>query len=237
MFGLTGGGKIVNRMADELGIERALYKSALTEEGINFAIYKIEYQAAAEAIPNGEDRIAHLARHSINPAYRGLNKIGAKFPGQPQVVSGIQALETYARNHGLLDEEPSPENSSDGTVMNLIFQQLPLCGLDHLSLAKKLRIDDFALGYVFGISEMANYQFNRDSTGQSEALSYIETVFKETLGGDGPEILEIGLSKQSAAKFAEGREQGASELGSWIKSQGQVVPLGLSNHFGDHSEG
>ena len=236
MFGLFGGGKIVNRMADELGIERALYKSALTEEGINFAMYKIEFQAAAETFPNEGDRIAHLARHSINPAYRGLNKIAAKFPGQPQVASGIQALETYARDHGLLGDEQSAESSSDGTVMNLIFQQLPFCGLDPLSLAKKLHTDDFALGYVFGMSDMANYQFNRDSAGQSDALAYIGTVFTETLGGDGPKLLEVALSKQSTAIFAEGREQGASELGSWLKSQGQIVPLGLSNHFGDHSE-
>src|SRR6056297_1854709 len=127
MFGLFGGGKIVNRMADELGIERALYKAALTEEGINFAIYKNEFHAAADGFPNEGDRIAHLARHSINPAYRGLNKIEAKYPGQPQVASGIQVLEKYAREHGLLDDEPSAENNSDGTVMNLIFQQLPFC--------------------------------------------------------------------------------------------------------------
>lgn len=237
MFRLFGGGKIVNRMADELGIERALFKTALTEEGINFAMYKIEFQAAAEAFPKEGDRIAHLARHSINPAYRGLNKIGAKFPGQPQVASGIQALETYARDHGLLDENPSPESNLDGTVMNLIFQQLTICGLDPLSLAKKLHTDDFALGYVFGMSDMANHQFNRESTGQPDALSYIGSVFTETLGGDGPELLEIALSRQSTANFAEGREQGASELGSWLKSQGQIIPLGLGNHFRDHSEG
>lgn len=155
------GGRMVSRMADELGVERALFKSALTEEGINFAIYKIVYRAAAEAFPNEDDRIAHLARHSINDAYRGLKRIGAKIPEQPQVASGIQALETYAKNHGLLDEEPSTESSSNGTVMKLIFQQLALCGLDPLSLAKKLRNDDFALGYVLGMSDMANYQFNR----------------------------------------------------------------------------
>lgn len=237
MFGLFGGGKIVNRMADELGIERALYKTALTEEGINFAIYKIEFQAAADGFPNEGDRIAHLARHSINPAYRGLNKIAAKFPGQPQVASGIQVLESYAREHGLLDDESSAENSSDGTVMSLIFQQLPFCGLDPLSLAKKLHTDDFALGYIFGMSDMANYQFNRDAKGQSDALAYIGTVFTEALGGEGAEFLEIAMSKQSTANFAEGREQGASELGSWLKSQGQVVPLGLSNHFGDEFKG
>lgn len=235
MFGLFGGGKIVNRMADELGIERALYKSALTEEGINFAMYKIEFRAAADAFPNEVDRIAHLARHSINPAYRGLNKIAAKFPGQPQVASGVQSLETYARKHGLLDDEPSAESSSDGTVMNLIFQQLPFCGLDPLSLAKKLHTDDFALGYVFGMSDMANYQLNKDSAGQSDAVAYIELVFTEALGGDGPELLEIALSKQSTTDFAAGREQGANELGSWLKTQGQTVPLGLSNHFGDCS--
>lgn len=74
MFEFFGGGKIVSRMADELGIERSLFKTALTEEGINFAIYKIEFQAATDAFPNEGDRIAHLARHSINPAYRGLLK-------------------------------------------------------------------------------------------------------------------------------------------------------------------
>lgn len=235
MFGLFGGGNIVNRMAKELGIERALYKSVLTEEGINFAMYKIEFQAAEDAFPNERDRIAHLARHSINPAYRGLNKIAAKFPGQPQVAAGVQALETYAREHGLLNDEPSTEDRSHDTAMNLIFQQLPLCGLDPPSLAKKLHTDDFALGYIFGMSDMASYQFNQNSTGQSDALSYIEKVFTETLGGDGVELLERALSIQNAVNFSEGREQGASELGSWIKTKGQIVPLGLTGHFGDLS--
>jgi hypothetical protein len=105
--------------------------------------------------------------------------------------------------------------------MQLIFVQLPFCDLDPIRLSRKLETDDFALGYVFGLADMGNYQFNRGATGQEAALSYIRHVFTEALGGGG----EANFTR------AAGRDKGAEELGRWIKSKGQFAPLGLSSHF------
>jgi hypothetical protein len=115
--------------------------------------------------------------------------------------------------------------------MHLIFVQLPFCDLDPIRLSRKLETDDFALGYVFGLADMGNYQFNRGATGQEAALSYIRHVFTEALGGGGEANFTRALHVQGVPEFAAGRDKGAEELGRWIKSKGQFAPLGLSSHF------
>lgn len=116
--------------------------------------------------------------------------------------------------------------------MQMVFMQLPLCGLDPLSLSEKLESDDFALGYVFGLADMGNYQFNRETNGQEVALNYILNVFVETLGSGGEGNFSRALQIQNQPEFAAGRQTGADELGNWVKSQGRTSALGLASHFG-----
>lgn len=133
-------------------------------------------------------------------------------------------------NDKVYSDQAEPKASIE-LPMRLIFLQLPLCELEPLSLAKRLWSDDFGLGYVFGMADMANYQFNANRSNQSASLSSIRTVFAETLGGDGNRLFARALENQHMPKFAEGRRVGAGDLGEWVKSQGKASPLGLAKHF------
>jgi hypothetical protein len=66
-FDLIGGSKIIGLMADELGIEKRLFKTALTEQGVNFAHFKIEHKIRRKLFPNEDEAaiIASLALESI----------------------------------------------------------------------------------------------------------------------------------------------------------------------------
>lgn len=130
----------------------------------------------------------------------------------------------------------NPESDFPGasTASQIIFLQLPFCDLDPISLCAKLGNDEFALGYVFGVADMANYQFNSASAGdQGEALNYIRHVFVETLGGGGEERFAQALQCQSSSTFAQGRQAGADDLKGWLQTQGQRQALGLSRHFSE----
>ncbi|WP_157935838.1 hypothetical protein [Paracoccus zhejiangensis] len=122
------------------------------------------------------------------------------------------------------------------SASQIIFLQLPFCDLDPISLCAKLEDDEFALGYLFGVADMANYQFNRSATGdQDAALNYIRHVFIESLGGDGEERFMQALRRQSSPVFGQGRQVGADDLGGWLQSQGQRHALGLARHFSELS--
>ena len=115
--------------------------------------------------------------------------------------------------------------------MTLIFNQLPFCGLDPIQLAETMENEEFALGYVFGMADMANYQFGSHGGDQSQSLGYIQKVFTETLGSRADELLQLSLNSQASGMFQKGREIGANELGEWIQSSGQKIPLGLSRQL------
>lgn len=116
--------------------------------------------------------------------------------------------------------------------MTLIFNQLPFCGLDPIQLAEKLEGEEFALGYVFGMADMASYQFGARAGDQSKSLSYIQKVFTETLGSRADGLLQLALNSQASGMFQKGREIGANELGEWLQTSGQKVPMGLSRQLG-----
>lgn len=127
---------------------------------------------------------------------------------------------------------PKADFPGANTASQIIFLQLPFCELDPITLCAKLIDDEFALGYVFGVADMANYQFNRPAAGdQDAALHYIHHVFVETLGGDGDERFAQALQSQSSSTFAQGRQAGADDLGGWLQTQGQRHAMGLCRHF------
>ena len=131
---------------------------------------------------------------------------------------------------GLFKKKPTV--SGTDTTVGLILSQLVLCDFDPSSLSAKLSSDQFALGYVFGIADMGNYQFNPHASDQSSALAYLDRVFMETLGSRGKEHLQQALGLQeTSSEFVTGRATGAEELGAWLKSEGKIVPMGLASHL------
>jgi len=129
---------------------------------------------------------------------------------------------------------PETEFPGASTASQIIFLQLPLCDLDPISLCAELGDDEFALGYVFGVADMANYQFNRSAAvDQDAALHYIHHVFVETLGGGGNDRFAQALQSQSSSTFAQGRQAGADDLGGWLQTQGQRHAMGLCRHFSE----
>jgi len=129
---------------------------------------------------------------------------------------------------------PEPDVPGASTASQIIFLQLPFCDLDPISLCAKLGNDEFALGYVFGVADMANYQLNSASAGdQGAALDYIRYVFVETQGGGGEERFAQALQCQSSSTFSQGRQAGADDLGGWLQTKGQRYAMGLSRHFSE----
>lgn len=104
---------------------------------------------------------------------------------------------------------------ADIAVM-IVSVQLPLCDLDPLGSSAFVEDDEFALGYIFGVADMANYQFNRPSNDdQVSALNHIRQVFGETLGSDGENRFMQALLLQGEPPFQLGRRTGADDLGAW----------------------
>ena len=101
MFFPFGGGKIVDRVADEIGIDRAVFKTALTEDGVNFAHYKIQLKAAEQMFSTEKERFLFLATGSLRPAVRGLTKLAGKFPGQPEIAQAAKAISYFSELHGI----------------------------------------------------------------------------------------------------------------------------------------
>ena len=106
MFYLFGGGKVVGAIADEIGIRRSIFKTALTEERVNFAHIKLQLKVLRQSLPDVSDSelIEVVAPHLINPAYRGLKKLEARFPEEPDISTAMAALVSYAKKRDLLDE-------------------------------------------------------------------------------------------------------------------------------------
>ncbi|WP_108813403.1 hypothetical protein [Loktanella sp. Alg231-35] len=230
--------KFMNRLADEIGVDRQIYKSALTEVGTNFANYEAWFRRSSE--PEAEI-LRELATASCEPAAAGAKRLKVKFPKEQSIDRFLEQISRY--NEGLssaqMEESMKTRDASKATselpgtdtAMQIIFMQLPLCGLDPMSLCARLKHDSFALGYVFGVADMANYQFNQPlPDGQVHTLDFIRHVFVETLGGEGEERFDQALQSQAEPEFASGRQGGANDLGNWLKSRGQVHAVGLSRH-------
>ena len=97
MFGFFdfyfGGGKIVGKIAEEIGIEKKLFKTALTEVHINFAHVKLSYRIY-EGMGEAE-ALRSLAPEYLQPAFTGLELLARRFPNQPEIERGFSAIIRY----------------------------------------------------------------------------------------------------------------------------------------------
>lgn len=82
-------------MADEIGIDRRVYKTALTQVGVNFAMYKMQFKDMVLIGVSEEDAIKLLAKDSLDAALSGLADLGEKYGTQPEIVAAISGIRKY----------------------------------------------------------------------------------------------------------------------------------------------
>ncbi|WP_181893034.1 hypothetical protein [Falsiruegeria mediterranea] len=110
-------------------------------------------------------------------------------------------------------------------VPRLISNQTVFTGKDLSESAK----ESFSLGYMFGMAEMAVYQSGVTLEDQAETLSAIHRILSDALDTDASDVVLLAIRSQQNDEFANGREVGSNDLGQWIKTKGQYVPMGLVN--------
>jgi len=143
-----------------------------------------------------------------------------------QILLNEEVPNRKSINHdeGAPQGNASTQFSSVSTIINL---QLTLGRRDTV-----IFIDDkFALGYVFGMADMAYFQRGGSLDDQDEALNSILSIFNDIFDEDGSILLKKSIQAQQSLEFDQGRKMGADEFGIWIETKGKVKPMGLTNHF------
>lgn len=77
---LFSSSRFMSRLADEIGVDRKLYKAALTEVGVNFAYYEAYYNGASKENDARIDILCLLAVQSIPETQAGAAQMLIKFP-------------------------------------------------------------------------------------------------------------------------------------------------------------
>lgn len=118
-------------------------------------------------------------------------------------------------------------------VYPLIFMQLSLCNLNMVGLCEWASSDNYVLGYIFGLADMADYQVNNgDCSGGSKSLMFIREVFVSVFGKGGEFFLHRAISFQDEQDFIAGRNMGCNDFERWIETQGKWSVIGLASyHF------
>ncbi len=89
---LFSSSKFMNRLADEIGVDRRMYKAALTQAGTNFANYEAWYSSP---VGQRSETIGTMATSSCDPAKVGAAMLKAKFPNEESVDEFIRLVEQY----------------------------------------------------------------------------------------------------------------------------------------------
>jgi hypothetical protein len=88
----------VDRLADEIGVDRKVFASALTEAGVNYAMWMKMYEAAAEDEPEEQERLRIFAMMLIPRAEEGLANLTVRFGQQPQILEVSVKMSHYAHS-------------------------------------------------------------------------------------------------------------------------------------------
>lgn len=105
MFGLFNlffpkGGKLMNEFADEIGVDRKIYKAALTEVGVNWETQETIFNGIEIDSITRNEKVELLAKGTISAAWKGGVAIDRKFPNQPEMHKYLEAVSQYAAKHG-----------------------------------------------------------------------------------------------------------------------------------------
>lgn len=172
--------------------------------------------------------VAKLQKARLDPQYWHQHLL--LFGGLDEDVHAFALkVEEYKANQSndVTTELEFPESDPSSTVPAMIILQLGLGESD-----RSIFFDDhFALGYVFGMADMAYFQGGGSLEEQEKALKYISSIFGELFNNDAPDLLEKSMQSQQVNDFQLGKERGADEYGEWLESNGQVKPLGLSTYL------
>ena len=132
-------------------------------------------------------------------------------------------------------QQASSDSKAQGMVSiasRLLATQFMMGSVDDERIASYLSRDFFALGYVFGLADHAAFQVAEPTPSQEQSVAFIRAVFcGMTTKEQADDLLTVALSLQQDPDFSQGRDMGASELGDWVKTQGQRVPMSLAAHL------
>lgn len=227
----------MNRLADETGVDRRLYKAALTEVNANFTLYLGMYDAAKSDSDLDVHPVKFLARHLAGPAMKGGLILRRRFPDETSIDEFLSSLETYIERgdeNSHAKEAVGEDESSVPVALltHLITQQVLLSKTLGPDLAELLEEDELALGYVFGFADMVSYQYN-GRIPQEQALAFIHAFLSQLFSDDdqAEQVLRRAISVQSFPLFVRGRDIGVSDFGDWVKTQGAKTPMGLAQHL------
>jgi len=89
---MFGGFSVANEVADELGVERKLLKTALTDMRVNFAHLKAMKKMLLQANVDEIKAIKVIAIMSYDSVVDGLANLLIRFPDQPEIIRAQNAL-------------------------------------------------------------------------------------------------------------------------------------------------
>jgi len=107
VFNLFGGFKVMNEIADEIGIERRIFKTSLTEARVNFAHFKNMKKVLILGELSEQEAIKELAPMCYDASMRGMQILDSKFPQTPDIERAIASLIRYyerIEDNGELDK-------------------------------------------------------------------------------------------------------------------------------------
>lgn len=226
----------MEKLADEIGVDRKIYKTALTEVGVNFALYEQSYRAFQGP---KDEAVRNLAAETIEPAAEGALKLLQKFPSEPQNHSFIYQLEEYEKRQKDGDEqegfkaqnEPSPLPQVVDSLALMLRQQLLLGGEPELE--GMIRRDPFFGGYLTHFCAIGSHKLAHVGLSAEETAPYTRAVMAELLGDENAFDLllsEIWNSK-SQPSYQKGRVAANDDIFDWIENEGRKSPMGLLHHI------
>ncbi|WP_057463948.1 hypothetical protein [Pseudovibrio sp. POLY-S9] len=98
LFKLFGGFSFVKRVADEVGVDRRVFGTALTETGFNYATLRNINESLIEGGYTEQDALQECAQMCLKPALSGLLILEKKFPGQPEIEEAFESVQKYAQS-------------------------------------------------------------------------------------------------------------------------------------------
>lgn len=109
MFGffrrLRSNANFINRVADEIGVERGLFKTALTEMKVNFSHYE-EYFVSTDQHMEEQLRLKRISMLLILYARLGAAKLAMRFGNRPQIEEFVFKMIEYQQQHIAVVDDP-----------------------------------------------------------------------------------------------------------------------------------
>ena len=101
----------MNRVADEIGVERGLFKTSLTEMKVNFSQYE-EYFLSKDLHMEEQVRLKRISMLLILYARLGAAKLAMRFGNQPQIEDFVFKMIEYQQQHIDLVDDPDAYRSN-----------------------------------------------------------------------------------------------------------------------------